>query len=295
VKKKKQHNNLRGKQEVVAANQKTKELEQDGEPIDEGVEINRLLDQGYSVKQIVALGFKRRTAYHYARLRMQPENEPAASEPGDDSSAGTAGRGKQELIKLGARDVIPPEAVLEVLHLPRDGEAVEVWRMGVLDGVGMLLLGARYAQLTAAGQADIVKNQLDIMREAKESNKDIAMEAARLASDQMGQAAMQGNQQILAALTNLATSQGKPSEPDLWQQMAVRLSEPMLAQVMQMLSASLFKAIPQPGMAQQPPSAPQTAAQSGQTGPTQPGHRDAYGTLPENITTHSMSDLEEAR
>ena len=64
MKKRKQHNNLRGKEEVVAANQKTKELEQDGEPIDEGVEINRLLDQGYSVKQIVALGFKRRTAYH---------------------------------------------------------------------------------------------------------------------------------------------------------------------------------------------------------------------------------------
>lgn len=81
-------------------------------------------------------------------------------------------------MKLGSKDVIPPEAILDVLHLPRNGDVVEVWRRGVLDGVGILLLGARYSQLTAAGQAEIVKNQLDIMREAKESSKDIAEEAA---------------------------------------------------------------------------------------------------------------------
>ncbi len=100
-------------------------------------------------------------------------------------SGGQPGKGKQELIKLGSKDVIPPEAVLDVLHLPRNGDAVEVWRRGVLDGVGMLLLGARYAQLTAAGQAEIVKSQLDIMREAKESSKDIAQEAAHQAALQV--------------------------------------------------------------------------------------------------------------
>ena len=83
------------------------------------------------------------------------------------------------MIKLGAKDTIPPEAVLEVIHLPQNGDAVEVWRRGVLDGVGMLLLGARYAQLTAAGQAEIVKSQLDVMQEAKDSSRDIAHEAAK--------------------------------------------------------------------------------------------------------------------
>ena len=179
---KKQNNKVTDEHEVVEVNQETKEPKQDDEPIDEGAEINRLLDEGYSVKQIIELGFKRRTAYHYAKLRMQPENEPAGSGQGDGASAGQTGKGKQELIKLGAKDVIPPEAVLEVLHLPRNGDAVEVWRRGVLDGVGILLLGARYSQLTAAGQAEIVKNQLDIMREAKDSSKDIAQEAAHQAA-----------------------------------------------------------------------------------------------------------------
>jgi len=146
------------------------------EPIDEKVEINRLLDEGYSVKQIVDLGFKRRTAYHYAKTRVKPENEPTS---GSDTTTGQTSKGKYDMMKLGSKDVIPPEAVLDVLRLPQNGEAVEVWRRGVLDGVGILLLGARYAQLTAAGQAEIVKNQLDIMREAKEGSKDIAREAAQ--------------------------------------------------------------------------------------------------------------------
>src|SRR3972149_4192847 len=37
------------------------------ESIDEKEEINRLLDEGYSVKQIIDLGFKRRTAYHHPK------------------------------------------------------------------------------------------------------------------------------------------------------------------------------------------------------------------------------------
>jgi len=145
--------------------------------VDEKTEINHLLDEGYSVKQIIELGFKRRTAYHYAKLRVKPENEPASGS--DTTAVGSNGKGRHDMIKLGSKDVIPPEAVMEVLHLPQNGDAVEVWRRGVLDGVGILLLGARYSQLTAAGQAEIVKNQLDIMREAKDNNKDIARQAAQ--------------------------------------------------------------------------------------------------------------------
>ena len=152
------------------------------EPINEKVEIVKLLDEGYSVKQIIDLGFNRRTAYHYAKQRTKPENP--SPQAGDQANE-TVGKPRQEIIKLGAKDTIPPEAVLEVIHLPQNGDAVEVWRRGVLDGVGMLLLGARYAQLTAAGQAEIVKSQLDVMQEAKDSGRDIAHEAAQQTAMQM--------------------------------------------------------------------------------------------------------------
>jgi len=151
-------------------------------------EINKLLDEGYSVKQIIDLGFNRRTVYHYAKKRMKPENEPTS---GSDTAASPAGKAKYEMLKLGAKDVIPPEAVLEVLHLPQNGDAVEVWRRGVVDGVGFLLLGARYAQLTAAGQADVVKNQLDIMKEAKDSTNDMVRQTAEATALEMAKLIVQ--------------------------------------------------------------------------------------------------------
>ncbi len=181
------------------------------ESIDEKEEINRLLDEGYSVKQIIDLGFKRRTVYHYAKKRVKPENEPTSGN--DTAAVGQASKGKYDMMKLGSKDVIPPEAVLEVIRLPQDGEAVEVWRRGVMDGVGMLLLGARYSQLTAAGQAEVVKNQLDILREAKEGNKEIAREAAQ-------QAAMEMANLIIQKIPKSEPSSGEPS-------MANRMFGPM--------------------------------------------------------------------
>lgn len=173
-------------EEIVEAREESPPETRDGPAdfIDEKAEINKLLDEGYSVKQIIDLGFKRRTAYHYAKLRVKPENEPIT---GSDAAVGSNRRVKHEMIKLGSKDVIPPEAVMDVLHLPQNGDAVEVWRSGVIDGIGMLLLGARYSQLTAAGQAEVVKNQLDIMREAKDSNKEIALQAARETAMEMAE------------------------------------------------------------------------------------------------------------
>ena len=94
--------------------------------VDEKEEINRLLDEGYSVKQIIDLDFKRRTAYHYAKKRVKPENEPTSGS--DTVTIGQVSKGKYDMMKLGSKDVIPPEAILDVLHLPQNGDAVEVWR-----------------------------------------------------------------------------------------------------------------------------------------------------------------------
>jgi hypothetical protein len=186
--------------------------ESPAESIDEKAEINRLLDEGYSVKQIIDLGFKRRTAYYYAKKRVKPENEPTQSD--DKPSSGSNGhKGRFEMLKLGSKDVIPPEAVLDVIRLPQDGDAVEVWRRGVLDGVGILLLGARYSQLTASGQAEIVKNQLDIMREAKEGTKEIARETAQ-------ETAMEMANMILQRMP-------KPEPPSNEPSMASRMIGPM--------------------------------------------------------------------
>ena len=189
------------------------------EPMDEKAEINRLLDEGYSVKQIIDLGFKRRTAYHYAKLRVKPENEPASGS--DTGTGGQTNKGKYDMMKLGSKDVIPPEAVLDVLHLPQNGDAVEVWRRGVLDGVGFLLLGARYSQLTAAGQTEIVKNQLDILREAKSDSKEVAHAAAEEAAWRVGQQMQEVVQQA-----------AKPESPNPMATMFTNAIQPYFSQAL---------------------------------------------------------------
>ena len=68
------------------------------ESVDEKEEINRLLDEGYSVKQIIDLGFKRRTAYHYAKKRVKPENEPTSGS--DTVTIGQVSKGKYDMMKL---------------------------------------------------------------------------------------------------------------------------------------------------------------------------------------------------
>jgi len=274
---KKRNNNSTDGQKPVEVDQKTKEPEQIEQPIDEGTEINRLLDEGYSVKQIIDLGFKRRTAYHYAKLRMQPENEPAGSGQGDGSSGGLAAKGKQELIKLGAKDVIPPEAVLEVLHLPRNGDAVEVWRRGVLDGVGILLLGARYSQLTAAGQAEVVKNQLDIMREAKEGSREIAQAAAEQAARTVG-----------GQVIDIVRQASKPESPNPFASMLSQTIQPYIADMFSRMFG-MFASFgqtprmmpPQPGM--MPPGQPP------QPGPA-PGQTPGLGNQNNQISKEEMEE-----
>ena len=187
------------------------------EAMDEKGEINRLLDEGYSVKQIIDLGFKRRTVYHYAKLRVKPENEPTSGT--DVPTVGQTSKGKYDMMKLGSKDVIPPEAVLDVLHLPQNGDAVEVWRRGVLDGVGILLLGARYAQLTAAGQTEIVKNQLDILREAKSDSKEVARIAAEEAAWRVGQ-----------QVQEVARQAAKPESPNPMASMLTNAIQPYFSQ-----------------------------------------------------------------
>ena len=153
------------------------------EPMEEGIEINKLIDQGFSVKQIIALGFARRTAYHYAKLRMKPENDPS-NEADPLTKNATIMAGKHELMKLGARDVIPPESIVDAMVFPKDGSALEVWKQGYSSCLWQVLGVARLLQVLSAGQADIVTSQLQSWQEARGSSKEMAQEAAHQAANE---------------------------------------------------------------------------------------------------------------
>jgi hypothetical protein len=65
-------------------------------------------------------------------------------------------------IQIGAKDVIPPEAALEHIRL-QDGD----YKLGFIDGMQTLIVAARYNQLLAAAQAEVMKTQLELFKEAK--------------------------------------------------------------------------------------------------------------------------------
>lgn len=218
-----------------------------------------LLGKNYTRSQLINdLGFSERTADR-AIAKFKKEGGVVAA-PDDEHITE-----KREIMKIGGRDVIPPEAVLDVIHLPADGQDVQVWRSGVLDGVGLLLLGARYAQLTSASQAETLANQIRIMEEARKGSAEIAQEAAARAAAGVGA-------QIMPKVDQLAA------------QMAAGSQNPMAALMMSMMQPSFQQAGQQ---------------LAGLFGGTQPGQAQPGGgqpppqqSTPPNIEEHSIKEWE---
>jgi len=139
--------------------------------LDDADKIRQLHQLGYSRRQLVDdLDFPKSTVYQ--TLPVRPENK------GNGGKSGTAARTKaQELMKIGSKDMIPPEQALRDIRL-QDGD----YKLGFVDGMGIMIMAARYNQILAASQAEVIKSQVDIMREAKEGTKEIASQAAMAAA-----------------------------------------------------------------------------------------------------------------
>jgi hypothetical protein len=153
----------------------TGSVEADFEEPGVGEEIRSYISRGYNFEQLTKmLGFNPRSVRREMARMLPPasEQEPAARE------------GKHELMKLGQRDMVAPESIVETLILPRDGETALVWKDGYLSCLYQVFGVARLLQVLSAGQADIVTSQLQLWREARESNRDIALEAAHSAVSQ---------------------------------------------------------------------------------------------------------------
>jgi hypothetical protein len=83
-------------------------------------------------------------------------------------------------MRIGSRDIIPPEVELAHIRL-QDGD----YKLGFIDGMRVLILASRYNQLLAASQAEVVKNQLEIMKQAKSESEEVALKAATFVLEQM--------------------------------------------------------------------------------------------------------------
>jgi hypothetical protein len=257
--------------------------EQQAEEVSRKEKIIELLARGYSRAQLINdLDFKENTVDKAIKeFKERYGREPARqAQPG----ANHGGERARELMKIGAKDMIPPEAVLEVLHLPGDGQDVMVWRQGVLDGVGLLLLGARFSQLCAAGQAETIARQLEVWREAKQGTREIAEEAAM-------QAALGVSQQLSPQIQAIRSQMASQQSDNPMAGLMATLFQPVAQQVAQNL-ARAFGGMMLGGQ----PAAPQ-AVQPGQEGSDKPagdsGGQPSPGWTPPNLELHSIDEWEE--
>ena len=103
------------------------------------------------------------------------------------------GRGDLYPIKIGKSEIIPPEQALGHIRL-QDGD----YKLGFLDGMGVLIMAARYNQLLAASQSEVLTNQLKIMEESRKGSAEVAQEAAARAAAGVGAQIMPRIDQLAA-------------------------------------------------------------------------------------------------
>ena len=198
---------------------------------DESAKIRQLRDLGYSNTQInQEFGFKKSTVYKVCPVR------PVKG--GNDKSLETRGKPGYELMKIGAKDMIPPEQALRDIRL-QDGD----YKLGFVDGMGLLIMAARYNQLLGASQAEVLSNQIKIMEESRKGTAEVAQEAAARAAASVGAQIMP---EVEALKTQIATSGQDPMAS-----MMMTLMMPSMQQAAQQLAGLFTKT--QPGGGQPPP------------------------------------------
>jgi hypothetical protein len=234
------------------------------ESSDEKTEINRLLDEGYTVKQIIELGFKRRTVYYYAKKRVKPEGTPVSSN----------GQNPQTTLlpaKLDGKQVIVPEYLIKHLSFI-DGDKKQVavdmvliWeaaRRSVMEDV-MILQG-----LTAA-QAQTTETQLKILREAKSESREIAQAAAEQAAHMVG-----------GQVNEMVRQASRPESPNPLASMLSQTMQPYFSNAL----AQMFSMMGMPGGMM-----PGMSGQPGQQGPMQ-GQMPASGSQANQISKQEMEE-----
>lgn len=190
-------------------------------------EVDELLEQGLGQKEITARGYSPSLVRQRIRKRVKAGK-------GLSASSGEA-TGDFYPVKIGKSEIIPPEQALDHIRL-QDGD----YKLGFCDGMGVLIMAARYNQLLAASQAEVLSNQLKIMEESRKGSADVAQEAAARAAASVGAQIMPEVQ----ALKNQIMAQGPNPMAGLMMSMMGPAFQQAGQQLAQFFGASLGQ--PQP-------------------------------------------------
>lgn len=179
----------------------------------------------------------------------------------------------------------PLDVVIENLRLPQVPEQyngsyniyVAGFNDGVMHGARSILAGIRAAQeLSAMG----VQQAVPLIRMAQEMRQAEGQAAQTLAAE-LGQATIQGNREVIAAIHGLAEGQSIASSPDPMAAMMAETMKPVFGKLMQTM-------LRMTGLGAGAESAPGGQPQSV---PGQPAQAESWS--PPNIKRRSRDDFEE--
>lgn len=193
---------------------------------------------------------------------------------------------KHELMRVGSKESVSPESVANMLTFPTEGQdAVESFTLGWKTSMMTVFGVARLLQVLNAGQAETVKNQLEIFKAAQEGSDQkierITGEFAR---------AVQGDH---AELLEAFKSQQYTESPNPMSTMMKGVFTKSLEPVMTDMLGRVFGKMTNRGQPQFQQGQPVNQEQGQQDGqPMQEGQPPQEQEMPQNIEERTVSDSE---
>lgn len=206
----------------------------------EGATEEELVDKGYKKKTVQVVAWR----LEQKKIRIRP---PKEKPQGPETPKGKGGPLAVTSQPLPAKYATSPEALIETLDLPTDGQNVPLAE-GIKVGMSMLVLGVRIAQELSSVGVQQARPLIAMAREMRQGEMAASEAASKKAVSEMADRMQDYLTPALNELGGMIAAQGevaaKPavSGPNPVRDMTVRIMEPIL----QNLINSMF-----PGMAGQ--------------------------------------------
>jgi len=239
-----------------------------------GQEVDELLEEGFSQKEIEARGYSPSLVRQRIRKRVKAGKESFPTSVGKDSSLA---------IRKEKESVLP-----EWL----EGDVAEIFDGNVRDrkifmaGMSVPLMGLRMFSETIKPLTDLLSTWQKGQAEAARAIQGSGAEVAQMAAQQTLSQAMP---HFMSAVKDANTA----SSPNPFGSMMTRVFEPILQQTMQQMMGSMMGGFGMPGMGMVPPAGQPVAGQQSMAQGTQPGSQPQPGVQPGGGREISNEEFEE--
>jgi hypothetical protein len=240
-----------------------------------GQEVDELLEEGFTQKEIEARGYSPSLVRQRIRKRVKAGKEPFATTPPKDGALA---------LRKEKESVLPEWLEADVAEI-FDGNIRD--RKIFMAGMSVPMMGLRMFSETVKPLTDLLstwqKGQAEAARAMQGSGSEVAQMAAQ-------QALSQAMPHFMSAVKDANTA----SSPNPFGSMMTRVFEPILQQTIQQMMGPMMSGFGMPGMGMMPPAGQPMAGQQPGAQGFQPGPQPQPGTQPGGVQEISDEEFEEA-